>query len=90
MSQKATSLISATFVSSQIFVTLKVFEQIEILAVQCKISPLTNGARTHARTHTHTHTHTHFYVGYITSKSLVTSRKRRGHLLYNRVIYSKY
>jgi hypothetical protein len=58
MNQKATSVTSLTFVSSQIFVTLKVFEQDEILAVQCKITPLTNG----------THTHTPFYFVYITSE----------------------
>jgi hypothetical protein len=55
---KATSLTSLTFVSSQFLVTFKVFEQVEILAVQHKISPLTNGARTRARAHTHTQTHT--------------------------------
>jgi hypothetical protein len=43
VNQKASSLTSLTFVSSQIFVTLKVFEQDEILAVQYKITPLTNG-----------------------------------------------
>jgi hypothetical protein len=47
MNQKATSLTSLTFVSSQIFVILKVFEQGEILAVQCKITPLTNGTHAH-------------------------------------------
>jgi hypothetical protein len=47
MNQKATSLTSLTCVSSQSFVTLKVFEQVEILAEQHKISPLTNGTQTY-------------------------------------------
>jgi hypothetical protein len=68
MNQKATSLTSLTFVWSQIFVT-KVFEQGEILAVQHKTSPLTNGI--------HTHTHRHVCVDYITSELWHTSRKGR-------------
>jgi hypothetical protein len=63
MNQKATGLTSLAFVSSQIFVTWKVFEQVEILAVQHKISRFTNGTRTH------------FYVDQITSELRGTSRK---------------